>query len=244
MTPKHDLLVVEDDETTRHSLDELLTQSGDFEVVAVAGIDDALAALSGQTFDAALLDVGLPERKAGLYLCGEIRRRVPDCPIIMVTGYRGSEDLVGGLEAGADDYVCKPFAITELAARIRACLRRRDTTTKQDIRLGPVTIDLGTRMVTRSGSHDHDRACSLTERECGVLRHLLRAGGQAISRGELAREVFGYASAVQTTTVETHIYNLRRKVEIDPSRPQYVINVRDRGYALVNAHYRHPGHSP
>ena len=229
------VLIVEDDEQALAELTQLLPQSGEFEVVAAAGAEEAVSLADQRRFDLVLLDVGLPDPAEGFRLCAQLRRMDASCPIIMVTGYRESKDMVCGLESGADDYVRKPFSITELTARIRARLRHRDLSANNKIVLGTAIIDLTSGDVERNGSFGGTGSCSLTVREAGVLRRLYRAAGQTVSRQVLAREVFGYAAQTRTTTVETHIYNLRRKIETEPKQPRHLIYVRDQGYALVDA---------
>ncbi|HYP58277.1 MAG TPA: response regulator transcription factor, partial [Beijerinckia sp.] len=149
-------------------------------------------------------------------------------PIIMLTGHDSDGDQVQGLEAGANDYVTKPFRFAVLLARMRAHLRQHDTSDEALFRIGPYTFQPGTKtLINEKGSK-----LRLTEKETAILRFLYRAREEVITREVLLREVWGYNSNVTTHTLETHIYRLRQKIERDPAKAELLITEAG-GYKLV-----------
>jgi DNA-binding response OmpR family regulator len=220
------ILIVEDERALREGLRDLLSAAG-HEVVAHEQGKAAVDAGTHETFDLVLLDLMLPDID-GVEVCQRLRRARPALPILMLTA-RGSEnDKVAGLEAGADDYLTKPFAVRELLARINA-LARRATAAPADpeiIELDGCAIDLG-RLEARRGGY----TVSLTPREAGILRWLHRHRARAVSRAELLERVWGSSGEIQTRTVDMTIANLRQKLERDPSEPRILLTVTGAGYA-------------
>ncbi len=222
------LLMVEDDERIRLALGLALADEGCAVVEAPTG-EAALAVVEHAAIDVVLLDLMLPGVD-GLEVCRTLRSR-GDLPIIIVSARSDSSDVVAGLEAGADDYVTKPLVAGELAARIRALLRRRRPPAGGSVlRLGPLEIRPEEGTVSCDGEPVH-----LTRTELGLLVELAAAGGRVVSREDLLRRVWGYDYFGDTRLLDVHIRRLRRKVERDPDNPDRVLTVRGRGYRAGGA---------
>jgi DNA-binding response OmpR family regulator len=220
------ILVVEDEPSLRDGLTELLT-AADHTVVAVELGRDAIDSGTRDSFDLVLLDLMLPDMD-GVEVCRRLRRVRPLLPILMLTARGSEDDKVAGLEAGADDYLTKPFAVRELLARINALGRRASSVPAEPeaIDLGDLVIDLG-RLEVRKGS----QVTVLTPREAGILRWLHRHRARAVSRAELLEHIWGSSGDLQTRTVDMTIANLRQKIEADPSHPRLIVTVTGTGYA-------------
>jgi DNA-binding response OmpR family regulator len=220
------VLVVEDEPGLRRALVDLLERDG-HRVVSVA--DGAAAVERGArgAFDIVLLDLMLP-RVDGIEVCRELRKTRPTLPILMLTARGAESDKVHGLQAGADDYVTKPFGAHELLARVRALHRRAAATEArpETIESDGCRLDLGRCIAVRDGI-----PVPLTRREVGILRWLYNHKTRAVSRAELLQEVWGVPGELQTRTVDMTISNLRHKVEVDPARPRLVVTVKGVGYA-------------
>jgi DNA-binding response OmpR family regulator len=224
MTPRKRILVVEDDEALARVLADNLRFSG-FEVECEQDADGALARARAAAPDVVLLDVMLPGRN-GIELCRVIRRG-GTTPVIMLTARDQKSDKLSGLEAGADDYITKPFDFDELVARIRAVLRRARTMVVQ-VRLGHVIVDFRELRAT-----DGHRDVHLTHREFDILSYLAERQGRVVHRNELLREVWGYPEEPTTRAVDYAIKRLRGKLEPDPHRPRFLHAVRGDGYCLT-----------
>jgi DNA-binding response OmpR family regulator len=226
--PKH-ILIVDDDRALRSTLAAALEMEGAFEVTQADCAADAMAKSQGRglRFDAVILDISLPDGD-GCDLCGKLRRTGLRVPIIMLTGTASEQEVVRGLDSGANDYMVKPFRLGELTARLRAQIRAHETSEDAVLVIGPYHFRPGARTL-----HDplENRRIRLTDKEAAVLKYLYRSGGKPIGRQTLLREVWGYAKGASTHTVETHIYRLRRKIEPDASSARILLN-EDGGYRL------------
>jgi len=220
------ILIVEDERTLREGLSDLLSAAG-HEVIAHENGREAVESGTQQVFDLVLLDLMLPDLD-GIEVCRRLRRARPSLHILMLTARGSEDDKVAGLEAGADDYLTKPFAVRELLARVTALGRRAAAVPAEPeiVEADGCTIDLGRLEANRDGE-----AVSLTPREAGILRWLYRHRARAVPRSELLERVWGSSGELQTRTVDMTIANLRQKVERDPSEPRIVLTVTGAGYA-------------
>jgi len=216
------VLVVDDDASLAEMLMIVLRQEG-FEGRICPRGDLALEAFHDFRPDLVLLDVMLPG-KDGIDVCKEIRAE-SGVPIVMLTAKGDTVDVVVGLETGADDYVVKPFKPKELVARIRARVRRFDTSDHEALNIGDLAIDVAGHSVTRAGAH-----INLTPLEFDLLVCLARKPWQVFTREVLLEQVWGYRHAADTRLVNVHVQRLRSKVEHDPENPEIVVTVRGVGY--------------
>ncbi len=216
------ILVVDDDPALAEMLTIVLGAEGYGVTVAGDGTA-ALRAFAGQRPDAVLLDVMLPGHD-GIEVCRRIRAE-SDIPVIMLTARSDTSDVVRGLEAGADDYVVKPFKPKELIARLRAQMRSGAAASREIIRLLDLEIDYSGHTVTRGGEK-----IGLTPLEFELLACLARTPWQVYTRDMLLREVWGYQHSADTRLVNVHVQRLRGKIEPDPENPKYVVTVRGVGY--------------
>jgi DNA-binding response OmpR family regulator len=223
------ILLVDDDPSIRQQTTTLLADDG-YAVDEAATGEQGLSAFERRPADCVLLDVMLPDVD-GFEVCRRLRAR-SDVPIIMVTARTDSFDVVGGLEAGADDYVTKPFVPKELTARIRAMMRRVQGPAPG----GPATIRLGDRVeivpdegvVRVEGEEVH-----LTRTEFRLLTEMAGAPGRVFTREVLLESVWGYDFIGDGKLVDVHVYRLRSKVEADPARPRHLVTVRGLGYKVL-----------
>jgi DNA-binding response OmpR family regulator len=223
------ILIVEDDAALRAMLAEQLTSDGSFVAVEAESAAEAEAKLGSADadFHAVLLDIGLPDGD-GRELCAKLRRSGKNLPIIMLTGADTEKDIVSGFDAGASDYMAKPFSVPELPARVRAQLRAFESTADASFDIGPYAFRPSARLLRERLS---GRTVRLTGTETKLLRVISRAGGLPVSRQALLDEVWGYQNGVTTHTVETHIYRLRQKIETDPASP-LLLRTTEGGYVL------------
>jgi DNA-binding response OmpR family regulator len=223
------LLIVDDDAALRATLAEQLSLDGEFAPAEAATAEEAQQILTGTAarFDAVLLDIGLPDGD-GRELCIQLRRQGLKIPIIMLTGADREQDVVRGLDAGANDYIAKPFRLNELLARLRAQLRVYDNSEDAVFIIGPYSFRPSAKLLLEAA---RNRKVRLTEKESAILKYLYRAGGRPVGRQILLNEVWGYNSAVTTHTLETHIYRLRQKIEPDPTNARLLLT-EGGGYRL------------
>ncbi|MEX1218214.1 MAG: response regulator transcription factor [Acidimicrobiales bacterium] len=220
------ILTVEDDERIRTAVRLALEDEG-WEVEEADTGEDALQAFTRQPTDVVLIDIMLPGID-GFEVCRSIRR-VSDVPIVMVTARADTHDVVAGLEAGADDYLTKPFAPKELSARIRALLRRARTIdlSPTHLRFGDLEIIPDEGIVLRNNAEVH-----LTKTEFRLLVELASAPGRIFSREVLLERVWGHGYFGDGRLVDVHVRRLRMKVETDPANPRHVMTIRGLGYKL------------
>jgi DNA-binding response OmpR family regulator len=214
------VLLVDDDKTLQGLLAEQLETTREFSTLCVNDAAAALLVAPGEHFDLVLLDVGLPDMD-GRDLCRELRNQGLRAPVIMLTAADGEADTIMGLEAGANDYVTKPFKLGVLMARIRAQLRQFEQSEDAVFTIGPYSFRPANKMLL-----DNEKAgkkVRLTEKETAILKYLLRAGTKPVPRETLLAEVWGYNAGVSTHTLETHIYRLRQKIERDPGAARLLI---------------------
>jgi len=221
------ILVVEDDERIRSSMRLALEDEG-YTVDDVGSGEDAIEHFTAEPSELALIDLMLPGID-GFETCRALRR-VSTVPVIMVTARSDTHDVVAGLEAGADDYVTKPFVAKELAARIRALLRRSRTEdgTSAVLSFGDVEIEPDAGVVRRDGDEVH---CTRTEFR--LLCELANHPGKVLSREQLLERVWGYDYFGDGRLVDVHVRRLRTKVEPDPATPRFILTVRGMGYKLA-----------
>ena len=229
MAGERPILVVDDDDALCATLAEQFAVDGEFEaaLAATAAAAEALLVERDSRYDAIILDVGLPDGD-GRDLCVRLRRIGVKVPIIMLTGSDEEADVVRGLNAGANDYIAKPFRLGELLARLRAQLRIFENSEDAVFTIGPYTFRPSVKLLQEPA---RNRRIRLTEKEAAILKFLYRAGTRPVARQVLLNEVWGYNSAVTTHTLETHIYRLRQKIEPDPSNARLLVT-EGGGYRL------------
>ena len=226
------ILVVDDEADLRELLTRSFSREG-HEVVAVTDGREALAQATGDGFDVVLLDVALGPGPSGYDVARELRAQRNVVPIIMLTALDSEADAVQGLEAGADDYVTKPFGLAELRSRIRAVLRRSGARVLDDgavLTVGPVSLDRRRREVTRAGE-----PVRVTFSEFELLACLLSAPGRLFNRQELLRAIWGDSAYRDPRAIDVHIRHLREKLEDVPEDPRLILTVRGAGYRFQGA---------
>ena len=221
------ILIVDDDEALRASLMEQLQLHEEFRVAVAPSAAAGLEHVRAAHVDLVLLDVGLPDMD-GREACRLMRKDGVKAPIIMLTGADTDSDTILGLDAGANDYVTKPFRFGVLLARIRAQLRSHEQSEDAVFKIGPYTFRPSAKILVDA----LEKKVRLTEKETSILKFLFRAGPKVVGREVLLTEVWGYNSGVTTHTLETHIYRLRQKIERDPSNAEILVTEAG-GYRLV-----------
>jgi len=221
------ILLVDDDDDLREALSEQLVMTEDFDVFEAGTGADAMAKTKAGLFDLVILDVGLPDTD-GRELARVMRKQGIKCPIVMLTGHDSDSDTILGLDAGANDYVTKPFKFPVLLARIRAQLRTHEQSEDAIFQLGPYTFRPAQKLLLT----EDEKKVRLTEKETNILKFLYRAQDAVVPRDVLLHEVWGYNAGVTTHTLETHIYRLRQKIEPDPSSARILVTEAG-GYKLV-----------
>ena len=229
----HQILVVDDDKSIIEIVRAYLEQAG-YNVLTAENGTSAMKTLRNEKPDLLILDLMLPDRD-GWDITSSIRhdKRLSAIPIIMLTARVDESDKIVGLELGADDYVTKPFNPREIVARVRALLRRRelDQTEQVDfLEVGLLHLNLGTRLLTLDG-----KSIELTPTEFNLLKILMENPGYTFSREHLLHKALGYGYEEFGRTLDTHVRNLRKKIEPDPQKPTYIQTVYGIGYRLVEA---------
>ncbi|MGA1192485.1 MAG: response regulator transcription factor [Bdellovibrionota bacterium] len=219
--------VIEDDESVRRSLQLNLELEG-YRVVVASNGEEGISLVDQHSPDLLILDVMMP-KKDGLQTCKELRNKGISTPLILLTARSAEVDKVLGLELGADDYLAKPFGMRELVARVKALLRRTQSSAEVDkVEFDDVVVDFRAYKTERA-----EQPIELSAREYRLLRYLVAKNGSVVSRDELLDEVWGYNSYPSTRTVDNHIARLRQKIERDVTQPQRIITVHGVGYKFV-----------
>ena len=226
MTQMKTILLIDDDDDLREALTEQFVMTEEFAVVEAGTGADALQHLKNGLFDLLIVDVGLPDTD-GRELCRLMRKQGLKTPVIMLTGHATDADTILGLDAGANDYVTKPFKFPVLLARIRSQLRQHEQSEDAVFKLGPYSFRPALKLLVCAD----DTKIRLTEKETNILKFLYRAPIPVVPRDMLLQEVWGYNAAVTTHTLETHIYRLRQKIEPDPANVQLLLTETG-GYRL------------
>ena len=222
------ILLVDDDDLFRQSLAEQLAVYEEFETDEANSGATGLEAAKAARYDAILLDVGLPDHDAR-EVCRLMRRAGVKAPVIMLTAADSDADTILGLEAGANDYVSKPFRLGVLLARLRAQLRIHEQTEDAVFAVGPYSFRPAAKLLVDEAQN---RKIRLTEKETAILKYLYRAGSNVVGREVLLDEVWGYNAGVTTHTLETHVYRLRQKIEPEPSKAAILVT-EPGGYRLI-----------
>ena len=216
------ILIAEDDAVLADALSRSLRASG-YAVDVVENGDKADAALAAQTFDLLILDLGLP-RLSGLEVLKRLRTRHSAVPVLILTAADSVEQRVKGLDLGADDYMAKPFALSELQARVRALTRRAAGGAQTMLKHGPLTLDPVGHVACIN-----DRALDLSARELSLLEILLQRPGRLVSKEQLVDHLCGWGEEVSNNAIEVYVHRLRRKIELGGVR---IVTVRGVGYCL------------
>jgi DNA-binding response OmpR family regulator len=226
MAQSKTILIVDDDTDLRGALAEQLELDDQFVTAQAATGEAGVRLAHEQRPDLVLLDVDLPDID-GREVCRRMRAGGVAAPIIMLTGQTGDQDTIAGLDAGANDYVAKPFKVSVLLARIRAQLRSHEQSEDAVFRLGPYEFRPAAKVLV----DERQKKIRLTEKETSILKYLYRAGEKPVARDELLTEVWGYNAGVTTHTLETHVYRLRQKIEPDPANAKLLLTEAG-GYRL------------
>ena len=228
MPNKHKILIIDDDAEQREALKEQLSLHEEFAAVAAQTASEGIQAAKFGLIDLVIMDVALPDI-AGHDAVRILRKNNFKAPIIMLSGRNADSDAILSLESGANDYVTKPIRFGVLLARIRAQLRQHQASDDVVFTIGPYMFRPSSKLVL---NHNGNKV-RLTGLETSILRYLYRAGQHPVSRETLLREVWGYNSGVTTHTLETHIYRLRQKIELDAATPLILVT-ESRGYKLAS----------
>lgn len=221
------ILLVDDDDDLRETLVEQLALYEEFNTLEETTAAKGMETARNTQVDLMIMDVGLPDMD-GREAVKLLRKAGFKAPIIMLTGHDTDSDTILGLEAGANDYVTKPFRFAVLLARIRAQLRQHESSEDATFSVGPYMFKPGQKLLTTEGG----QKIRLTEKEAAIIRYLYRAEQKVVTRDVLLEEVWGYNSGVTTHTLETHVYRLRQKIERDPSNAEILVT-ENGGYKIV-----------
>jgi len=222
------ILVIEDEPQMLLGLRDNLELEG-YDVQTAADGDEGLHKASSTAPDLVILDIMLPKRN-GFDVCRELRDRNVSTPIVMLTARSAETDKVLGLELGADDYVTKPFSITELLARVRAVLRRSNPQRQatETVRIGDIDFDFRLHQARRGQTR-----VEFTAREFELLRYLVQHVGQVVTREQILNDVWGYEEYPTTRTIDNFVAKLRQKIEKAPHAPEHILTIHGSGYKFV-----------
>jgi two-component system alkaline phosphatase synthesis response regulator PhoP len=226
MTPERRILIIDDEPNLLFMLTDRLEGEG-YRVCSETDGESGLARASSEAFDAIVLDGMLPGRD-GFDVCQTLRERGVRVPVLMLSARGQVVDRVVGLKLGADDYLVKPFDVSELLARLQALLRRTAPSEPMTFRFGEIVVDFRRAEVTRNGT-----SVELTAREFTLLQYFIEHRGATISRNELLNQVWGYNAMPSTRTVDVHVALLRQKLETHPRKPKHLLTVFGLGYKFV-----------
>lgn len=221
------ILLVDDDDDLRETLVEQFGLYDEFVILQEASATKGIQTARSEQIDLLIMDVGLPDMD-GREAVKLLRKGGFKAPIIMLTGHDTDSDTILGLEAGANDYVTKPFRFAVLLARMRAQLRQHEQSEDATFTVGPYTFRPAQKLLTTQTG----QKIRLTEKEAAIIRYLYRADQKVVTRDVLLEEVWGYNSGVTTHTLETHVYRLRQKIERDPSNAEILVT-ENGGYKIV-----------
>lgn len=227
MSTTKKIIIIDDDDLLRETLIEQFSLHDEFAVSEAAAAAEGIKALKAGHADLVILDVNLPDMD-GREACKIIRRNGYKGPVIMLTAQSSEADTILGLDSGANDYVTKPFRFAVLLARIRAHLRQNEHSEDAVFKVGPYSFKPSAKLLLR----EDNKKIRLTEKETAIIKFLLRAGEQIVSRDVLLQDVWGYNAGVTTHTLETHVYRLRQKIERDPSHAEILVT-EGGGYKLI-----------
>ena len=224
-SPKR-VLLLDDDSMLRSSLAEQLAAEGQYAIVEASTCAEARNHAKDGLYEFMILDVGLPDGD-GRALCRDFREQGVTCPIVLLTAAGSDSDTIEGLESGANDYITKPFRFAVLMARVHAHLRSHGQSEDAIYRIGPYTFRPSAKILLDPSQ----KKIRLTEKETNILKFLYRSG-ETVPRETLLHEVWGYNPAVTTHTLETHIYRLRQKIEVNPGQARLLVT-ESGGYRLM-----------
>ena len=227
MTNARKILIVDDDEDLRETLKDQLVLHDEFEVTTAGNASKGMELAKSDHFDLVVFDVSLPDMD-GREAVRNLRKAGFKTPIVMLTGNVSDADQILGLDAGANDYITKPFKFAVLLARIRAQLRQHEQSEDAVFGIGHYTFKPASKLLI----DEKGTKIRLTEKETSILKYLYRSGDKVVTRETLLHEVWGYNAGVTTHTLETHIYRLRQKIEKDPSNAELLVTETG-GYRLV-----------
>lgn len=218
MSGQKTLLLIDDDDELRGALSEQFELYDEYKVLQAPNATEGVKLATSERIDLILLDVDMPDMD-GREACKLMRAKDVRAPIVMLTGQDGDADTILGLDAGANDYVTKPFKFSVLLARVRAHLRSFEQSEDATFQIGPYEFRPSMKLLTTPD----EKKVRLTEKETNILKYLYRAGGKSVARDELLSEVWGYNANVTTHTLETHVYRLRQKIEPDPANARLLL---------------------
>lgn len=229
MELKKQILVIEDDLSILLGLKDNLIMEG-YEVITAANGNDGLIMANERNFDLLILDIMLPGMN-GFEICKKVKKEKSNMPIIMLTARNSEMDKIAGLDYGADDYITKPFSISELLARIRALLRRAypDKKKLETYTFGNVTIEF-----TKMEAFAQGKEIRLTKKEYSILEYFIQHEGEVVHRHDLLNEVWGYDNIPTTRTIDNFILDIRKKIEKIPSNPKHIVSISGVGYKFIS----------
>ncbi len=229
MEKRKHILLVEDDESILFGLKDILDGEG-YQISTASNGLDGLKLAAEQSIDLLVLDIMLPGMN-GLEICKKIKKEKMALPIIMLTAKSSEIDKISGLDYGADDYITKPFSLSELLARIRAILRRTYPT--KDVfttfSFGKVKIDF-----EKMEAFVNNRAVRFTKKQLAILEYFINRDGEVVHRHDLLNNIWGYDKAPSTRTVDTFILEIRKKIEENPSNPRHIVSISGVGYKFIS----------